>query len=82
MAIKEAEIKSRKFSLDEKQEAFIAALQSRTPEEIAEARAHLIAQSPIPRSLPPGKTLEDVFVGALPDNEDEAVIIAALADMD
>ena len=84
MAVKETAWRSDEIILspEERTVAFIAKLKNRTPEEIAEARAQSTAGFPPPRPLPPGKTLEDVFVGALPDDEDDAVIIALLEEMD
>ena len=60
----------------------IRAMLSRTPEQIAEARACIFAGSPEPRPLPPGKTLEDVIVGALPDDCTEEEILAALEEIE
>lgn len=59
----------------------IAAMTNRTPEQIVEKRDRLLATSPPPRPLPPGKTLEDVFVGKWPGNETDAQIQAALEDL-
>jgi hypothetical protein len=44
----------------------VAALTNRTPEEIEVARARLFAQSRPPRSLPEGKTIQDVLSGQWP----------------
>ncbi len=68
--------------LDADTRAYLTKLNNRTPEEIEAARARSTSGFPPPRPLPPGKTLEDVIVGALADDEDDAVIIAALKDMD
>lgn len=69
------------LSPDERTAAFIAKMKNRTPEEIEQVRA-LSMGGHTPRPLPPGKTLEDVIVGALPDDEDDTVIIALIEDMD
>jgi len=44
----------------------LAAFERRTPEELARDRERTFAASRPARPLPPGKTLEDVIVGALP----------------
>jgi len=60
----------------------IQAMLNRTPEQIAADRARILAGSPEPRPLPPGKTLEDVIVGALPDDDSEEEILAALEEIE
>jgi hypothetical protein len=55
---------------------------NRTPEQIAADRARILAGSPEPRPLPPGKTLEDVIVGALRDDDSEEEILAALEEIE
>lgn len=59
----------------------INAMKRRTPEQIAEARARVLAGSPEPRPLPPGKTLEEVIVGQLADDRSEAEVLAALEEL-
>lgn len=54
---------------------------NRTPQQIAQARARVLAGSPEPRPLSPGKTLEDVIVGQLADDRSEAEILAALEEI-
>jgi hypothetical protein len=56
----------------------IARFKARTPEEIMAARERLIAASPPPRPLPPGKTLEDVVCGQWPGDETDEEIEEAL----
>lgn len=41
-------------------EEALAQVISRTPEDIAEARARVLQASPAPREIPKGKTLEDM----------------------
>jgi hypothetical protein len=62
------------------QEAVTAWL-NRSPEEIAEAKARVLAMTPPPRELPPGKTLEDVIFGQWPGNESDEQIMAALKEL-
>lgn len=57
------------------------ALMRRTPEEIAEDRRRILAKSRRARPLPPGKTLEDVIVGCLPDDMTDEEVRKALADL-
>jgi hypothetical protein len=59
------------------EEALAQAL-SRTPEQIAEARARVLQASPAPRELPEGKTLEDVVMGQWPGDETDEQILEAL----
>ena len=59
----------------------IDAMIHRTPEQITEARARVLAGSPEPRPLPRGKTLEDVIVGQLADDKNEAEVLAALEEL-
>ena len=59
----------------------ISAMISRTPEQIAEARARVLAGSPEPRPLPPGKSLEEVIVGQLADDRSEAEVLAVLEEL-
>jgi len=56
----------------------LAQATSRTPEEIAAARARLIQASPSPRELPEGKTLEDVVMGKWPGDETDEHIFEVL----
>lgn len=58
----------------------LEALQNRTPEQIAEDRRRILANARKARPLPPGKTLEDVIVGALSDDKSEEEILLALAE--
>lgn len=51
---------------------------NRTPEEVQEARQRILAASPPPRELPPGKTLLDVVEGKWPGTETDAEIREAL----
>lgn len=60
------------------EETWFLSAKSRTSEEIAAARKLVFPKAP--RPLPTGKTLEAVFVGALPDEKSDAEIIAALAE--
>ena len=53
----------------------------RTPEEIAEARARILAISRPPRPLPPGKTWQDVIVGQWPGDETDEEIRVILEDL-
>ena len=53
-------------------------LTNRTPEQIAIDRERVLALSPPPRPLPPGKTLADVVVGQWPGDETDAQIRDAL----
>ena len=59
----------------------VAAMQNRTPEQIAATRARILALTPPPRPLPPGKTLEDVIVGKWPGDETDEQIQAALDEL-
>jgi len=59
----------------------LTAFERRTPEELARDRERIFAASRPPRPLPPGKTLEDVIVGALPDDKSEQEILEALAEL-
>jgi len=59
----------------------LAAFERRTPEELARDRERIFAASRPARPLPPGKTLEDVIVGALPDDKTEEEIGEALAEL-
>lgn len=52
----------------------VAAMTSRTPEQIAESRKRALAASPTPRPLPPGKTLADVVAGKWPGDETDEQI--------
>ena len=63
------------------QRRFYAAMH-RTPEQIAESRRKHWEGVPPPRPLPPGKTLEDVFVGAIKDDMTDAEVIRALEELD
>ena len=56
-------------------------LRNRTPEEIAEDRKRILAHARKARPLPPGKTLEEVIVGALADDKSEEEIRTALAEL-
>jgi len=58
-----------------------AALNNRTPEQIAQDRARVFAAARPARPLPPGKTLEDVVVGKWPGDETEEQILAALDEL-
>ena len=59
----------------------VHAAMHRTPEQMAEARRRA-QEDVIPgRPLPPGKTLEDVFVGAIQDDMTEEEVIQALKDL-
>jgi len=60
---------------------YVPMLMGRTPDEIARVRARVLASSPEPRPLPPGKTLEDVIVGEWPGDETDDEIDAALKDL-
>jgi len=53
-------------------------LTGRTPEQVAADRARVLALSPPPRPLPPGKTLADVVVGRWPGDETDEQIRDAL----
>jgi len=59
----------------------VAWLTNRTPEEIAAARARVLATASIPRPLPPGKTLIEAVEGTWPGNETDAEIREALERM-
>jgi hypothetical protein len=59
----------------------LQAMMDRTPEEVAADRARLFAAARKARPLPPGKTLEDVVVGAIPGEETEEEIRAALEEL-
>ena len=59
----------------------VAEMTSRTPEQIAAMRERLLAASPPPRPLPPGKTLFDVIGGQWPGDETDEQIKAALDDL-
>jgi hypothetical protein len=50
----------------------------RSPEERAVIRARVLERVVPGRALPDGKTLEEVFVGALPDDEDDVMIAEAI----
>ena len=63
------------------QKRFYAAMH-RTPEEIREAQRRALARMHPPRELPPGKTLEDVFVGAIKDNMTDEEVARALEELD
>lgn len=62
-------------------EEIMARITNRTPEQIAEAQHRAIAILPAPRPLPPGKTLEDVIYGQLPDDDPDKEIIAILKEI-
>jgi hypothetical protein len=62
-------------------ELAIRRYQNRTEEEILATRARILAASPPPRSLPPGKTLEDVVVGMWPGDETDEEIYQMLEDL-
>ena len=62
------------FALDEA----IRKLTSRTPEQILAARERILAKSPVPTPLPPGKTLEDMVAGTWPGDETDEEIRDAL----
>jgi predicted DNA-binding antitoxin AbrB/MazE fold protein len=53
-------------------------LTGRTAEQVAADRDRLLASSPPPRPLPPGKTLADVVVGQWPGDETDEQIRDAL----
>jgi hypothetical protein len=59
-------------------DAAISRLNSRTPEEIADARKRILAATPEPQALPAGKTLADVIMGQWPGNETDEEINEAL----
>ena len=59
----------------------VEAALNRTPEQIATARDRILALTPEPRPLPPGKTLEEVFVGAIPDDKTDEEVIRALQEI-
>jgi hypothetical protein len=59
----------------------IARMRNRTPEEIAAMRERVLAVTPPPRPLPPGKTLEEVIVGRWPGDETDEQIEAALDEL-
>lgn len=54
---------------------------ARTPEQVREARARLLATARPACPLPPGKTLEDVIVGKWPGDETDEEIARALEDL-
>lgn len=54
---------------------------SRTPDDIAAARARVLAASPVPRALPDGKTLADVVMGKWPGDETDEQIVSALGKL-
>ena len=56
----------------------IARLKNRTPDQVAADCDRLLALSPPPRPLPPGKTLADVVVGMWPGDETDEQIREAL----
>jgi hypothetical protein len=56
----------------------LSRLKNRTPEQVAADRDRLLALSPPPRPLPPGKTLEDVLAGLWPGDETDEQIREAL----
>lgn len=62
-------------------EEYLTYMRNRTPEQIAAVRAAMYG-SHTPRPLPPGKTLEDVFVGALPDDLTDEEVEAALEEIE
>lgn len=51
---------------------------NRTPEQVAADRARLLAKTPEPRPLPPGKSLADVIVGKWPGDETDEQVREAL----
>lgn len=57
--------------------AFAHAL-PRSPEEVAAARARVLQASPTPRTIPEGKTLEDMIMGQWPGEETDEQILNAL----
>lgn len=59
-------------------EAALTRMTSRTPEEIAATRERLLAATPPPRELPPGKTIFDVVMGKWPGEETDEQILTAL----
>jgi hypothetical protein len=59
----------------------IARMRSRTPEEIAAMRDRVLAATPPPRPLPPGKTLFDVIGGQRPGDETDEEVRAALDEL-
>lgn len=60
--------------------AWFADSNNRTAEEITVARQTVFNKAP--RPLPKGKTLEAVFVGALPDDKSDEEISAALSELE
>ena len=62
-------------------EGDFAVLQTRTPEQIAEARERVLAHSRRAKPLPPGKTLEDMVFGKWPGEETDKEINTALEDL-
>lgn len=56
----------------------IARLKNRTPEQVAADRDRLLALSPPPRPLPPGKTWIDMVVGQWPGDETDEQVREAL----
>jgi hypothetical protein len=52
----------------------MARIINRTPEEILAAREAILARSPPPRPLPPGKTWIDMVVGQWPGEETDEEI--------
>ena len=72
----------------EQQEAAIAlqkrfyAAMHRTPEEIEESRRKFWEGVTPTRPLPEGKTLEDMFVGAIQDDRTDAEVVRLLEEID
>ena len=60
---------------------YVPKLRNRSLAQIEQDRADLLARSPKPRPLPPGKTLEDVIVGQWPGDETDEEIMTALAEL-
>jgi hypothetical protein len=56
-------------------------MDKRTDDEVKQARERILATARPARLLPYGKTLEDVIVGALPDDESDEEINTALDEL-
>ncbi len=56
-------------------------LQNRTPEQIAEVRLRLLANTTPPRPLPAGMTLEEIVVSQITDDLSEEQVSAILRDL-
>lgn len=71
----------RKNAGDNALDRAVAAMTSRTPEQMAQARERALQAGPPPRPLPPDKTLADAIMGKWPGDETDEQIQVALGEL-